>query len=189
MTLWSALRDAGPVLIVFGGLPGSGKTSLARELAAALHGVYLRIDTIEQAIRDSSSLSGAIDDAGYRVAYQVARDNLRMGRVVISDSVNPVRESRDAWVEVGEETDALLVEVEVVCSDAAIHRQRVETRTADIAGLKQPTWDDVVAREYESWNRDRVVVDTAHRPVAECVEELRLAMMERLGEAGRGSTG
>lgn len=34
-------------LIVFAGLPGVGKTHLARQLAATLHAVYLRIDALE----------------------------------------------------------------------------------------------------------------------------------------------
>ena len=39
------------MLIIFGGLPGSGKSTIARALALRLGAVYLRIDTIEQAIR------------------------------------------------------------------------------------------------------------------------------------------
>lgn len=38
------------MLIVIGGLPGIGKTTLARLLAARLGAVHLRVDTIEQAI-------------------------------------------------------------------------------------------------------------------------------------------
>ena len=40
------------VLYIFSGLPGSGKTALAKALAEKTASVYLRIDTIEQAIRD-----------------------------------------------------------------------------------------------------------------------------------------
>ncbi len=39
------------MLIVFSGLPGTGKTTIANDLAAMTSAVYLRIDTIEQAIR------------------------------------------------------------------------------------------------------------------------------------------
>lgn len=38
------------MLIVMGGLPGTGKTTLARLLAARIGAVHLRVDTIEQAI-------------------------------------------------------------------------------------------------------------------------------------------
>ncbi len=41
------------MLIVFSGLPGTGKTTIANDLAATTGAVYLRIDTIEQAIRNS----------------------------------------------------------------------------------------------------------------------------------------
>lgn len=37
-----------PRLFIFSGLPGVGKTTLARELSAYCHAVYCRIDTIEQ---------------------------------------------------------------------------------------------------------------------------------------------
>src|SRR5438034_7561356 len=41
-----------------------------------------------------------VNDTGYRVAYAIAEDNLRLGRTVISDSVNPIQLSRDAWIDV-----------------------------------------------------------------------------------------
>ena len=176
MTNSSALFNSESVLIVFGGLPGTGKTSIARELSARMDAVYLRIDTIEQALRNSPGLSQAINEEGYRVAYAVAADNLRLGRTVISDSVNPVQESRDAWMEVGRLANSFFIEVEVLCSDAEAHRQRVETREAGIPGLTLPTWEEVVAREYLPWNRDHIVIDTAHKTVPDSVEELRAAM-------------
>jgi predicted kinase len=38
------------LLVVFAGLPGSGKSVLARGVADAIGATYLRIDTIEAAI-------------------------------------------------------------------------------------------------------------------------------------------
>jgi predicted kinase len=84
------------MLIIVGGLPGTGKTTVARELARQLGAMYVRIDSVEQAIRDSETVSNPLNDAGYRVAYAVAEDNLRLGRTVISDSVNPIQLTRDA---------------------------------------------------------------------------------------------
>jgi predicted kinase len=61
------------MLIVFGGLPGTGKTMLARAFAQRRHATYLRIDTIEQVIRSSEMLAGDVGPAGYMVAYALAR--------------------------------------------------------------------------------------------------------------------
>ena len=161
-----------PMLIIFGGLPGTGKTAIAQQLARELGAVYLRIDSMEQAIRDCGGVSKSLDDAGYRVGYAVAEDNLRLGRTVVADSVNPLRLTRDAWMSVADQARAKAFEVEVTCSDPARHRNRVETRSADIKGLRLPTWQEVVSREYEPWERDHIVINTTSRSVAENVNEL-----------------
>ena len=165
-----------PMLIIFGGLPATGKTTIARDLALRLDATYVRIDSIEQALRDSARMK--IKDKGYRVAYRVAEDNLRLGRIVISDSVNPIRLTRDAWIDVAHRAHACAAEVEVICSDQQCHRHRVETRSVDICGLKIPKWEDVISREYEPWDRKHIVIDTAQMTVAEAVEELQDALQK-----------
>ena len=110
------------MLIIFGGLPGVGKTTIARELARQLGAIHVRVDSIEQAIRDSGTLSQPLNDAGYLVAYAIAEDNLRLGRTVIADSVNPVHLSRDAWIGVAHRARAGAAEVELICSDPQQHR-------------------------------------------------------------------
>jgi predicted kinase len=170
----SSFDIAVPMLIIFGGLPATGKTTIAKDLARQLGATYLRIDTIEQAIRDSTTVT--ISDEGYRVAYAVAEDNLRLGRTVVSDSVNPVQLSRDAWLGVARRSHARAAEVEILCTDLQLHRHRVETRTPDVPGLKLPGWEEVVSREYDPWKREHIVIDTAGRSVAESVQELREAL-------------
>lgn len=68
------------MLIVFGGLPGTGKTTISRAVARALAATHLRVDVIEQAIRDSGVLAGPVGASGYAVAQALALANSATGR-------------------------------------------------------------------------------------------------------------
>lgn len=175
------------MLIVFGGLPATGKTTLARALARERQAVYLRIDTLEQALRESGRLIGDLGPAGYMAAYALAEENLRLGRMVVADCVNPLAITRQAWRQAATAAGAMIIEIEVMCSDADEHRRRVETRSIDIAGLAPPNWRQVVEREYEPWDRPPLVVDTAHRTPEEALTELRARVnIPSIGASARG---
>ena len=157
------------MLIALSGLPGTGKTTIARELARELAAVYLRIDSIEQSIGDAGR---AVEGEGYSVAYAVAEDNLRLGRIVVADCVNPWPLTRNDWRAVAERTGVPILDVEIVCSDAQEHRRRVETRATNITGHRLPTWQDVVERDYRAWDCERTVIDTARMSVEESVRAI-----------------
>lgn len=167
---------AAPTLFIFAGLPGSGKTTLAQHLAADLRAVHLRIDTIEQALRDLCDFQ--VEGEGYRLAYRLAADNLRLGLNVVADSCNTIELTRREWQGVAEAEGAEFVNVEVVCSDAAEHRRRVESRANSLPNMTLPTWDEVVAREYHSWSVPRITIDTAGSPPDTSYKELR-ALLNR----------
>ncbi|QXH65350.1 AAA family ATPase [Pseudomonas asgharzadehiana] len=157
------------MLIVFSGLPGTGKTTIARELACRIGAVYLRIDVIEQALRDAGMLPGA---SGYGVANALALSNLTVGHTVIADCVNPVRESRAAFTASAAAAGVALLDIQVVCSDVQEHQRRVESRVSDIPGHTPPTWQSVVAHEYEDWDEAPMTIDTAHITSAHAVETI-----------------
>jgi predicted kinase len=158
--------------MVFGGLPGTGKTTIARELARRLGASYVRIDTIEQSLRAGGLSVGPM---GYVIGNAIATENLKLGHIVVAECVNPVLASREGWRETARKNTARLVEIEVICSDSVEHRRRVESRASDIDGLALPTWQDVVNRTYEPWDRDRVVLDTATGSVDQLVERIAAA--------------
>jgi predicted kinase len=167
------------ILVVLAGLPGVGKSSIARALAARTGAFYLRIDSIEHALALSTLRIDPAEDAGYAVAYALAADNLHRGTMVVADAVNPLNLTRDAWVQVGRSRDARVLEVEVICSAEAEHRHRVETRTADILGLSLPNWEMVISRTYEPWSRPLLVIDTAKLSIADAVERILSRLREQ----------
>lgn len=164
------------LLVAFGGLPGSGKTTLARALAATGGAVYLRIDAIEQALRASGMLAREVGPAGYLAAYALAESNLALGATVVADSVNPLPVTRQAWRDAAARAGAGILEVEIACSDPVVHRRRVDNRRPDLPGLVQPTWQDVLARDYAPWDAPHLAIDTAGRAVADCLAELQAAV-------------
>lgn len=161
-----------PVLVVIGGRPGTGKSTIAAALATKAATPYLRVDRIEQAIVAWSALSHPVGPVGYAVAHQLALEQLQLGLDVIVECVNPVALTRDAWPGTAATAGAALVEVEVICSDEAEHRRRVETRASDVDGLVKPTWAEVVERDYEPWARMPVTVDSATSSVVEAVQRI-----------------
>jgi predicted kinase len=155
---------------IIAGLPASGKTTLAQLLAAEFQAVHLRIDTIEQALRDLCDIE--VEAEGYRLAYRVAADNLRLGLSVVADSCNTIELSRREWEGVAQAENVEFVNVEVICSDSAEHRRRVESRATSVPNLKLSTWDQVLAREYHAWSVPRITIDTAGRTPESSYTEL-----------------
>lgn len=149
------------MLVVLSGLPGTGKTTIGKLLAAKRSGTYVRVDEIEHALSRATGLSPDIGPAGYIVAFAIAASNLKLGNFVVADCVNPVPESRQGWRDVAQGAAVRFVEVEVVCSDEREHEHRVMTRTTDIAGFTLPSWSSVKAHNYVPWISPRLVVDTA----------------------------
>ena len=169
--------DDVPTLYVFSGLPATGKSTLARRLAMHCAAAYLRIDSVEQALRDLCGMR--VEGEGYRLAYRLAYDNLRIGRNVVADSCNPIALTRAEWEATAESAGARVVNIEIVCSDRVEHRQRVETRASDIPGLALPNWEQVVRREYHAWSVAPIIIDTAGRSVDSCVARLLCAVGRR----------
>ncbi len=161
------------MLIIFSGLPGVGKAVIARELARQVGAVYLRIDSIEQSLRACGAVGESMDDAGYQVAYALAEDNLRLGRTVVADSVNPIALTRDAWIGVANKARVKALEIEVKCSDVREHQRRIEARTQEIPALQPPSWQDVLSREYDPWDRERLVIDSAVSDLEESIRQIR----------------
>lgn len=160
MRAGSSVQGRRPRLIVLAGLPGAGKSTVARHLAEAIPAVWLRVDTVEAALlRAGIPQSFETGLAAYLVARDVAREHLLLGRDVVIDAVNGVEEARGMWRELATECGAERYVVELRCSEPAEHRRRVESRPSGTPPLPTPTWDEVLRREYLPWNEPILSLD------------------------------
>jgi len=163
--------------VVVGGLPATGKSTIATVVARRTKAPYLRVDRIEQTIVAWSALTHPLGPVGYAVAYELAREQLRLGLDVIAECVNPIALTRDAWLDIAAASGAAIVEVEVICSDEVEHRRRIATRTSDVEGLLKPTWSEIMDREYEPWSRPHLLVDSARISVEDAAKLIAARMV------------
>ena len=128
-------------LIVMAGLPGAGKSTIGEILGARLGATVVSIDPIESAIlRAGIAADQPTGLAAYLVAAEIARKELLAGRTVIVDAVNAGEAARLQWRDLADETEARLRVIEVVCSDEAVHRERLEKRERRLPHLEETTW-------------------------------------------------
>lgn len=167
------------MLVVMAGLPGSGKSTVAEASAALLGLPVVSVDPIESAI-----LSAGIDAdqptglAAYLVAETIAESVISSVGGVVVDAVNAVEPARDQWVRLAARRGIPIRFVEVVCSDEAVHRTRLEARGRQLAHIAEPTWHAVEQSldEWEPWGGEsgavpRITVDSM-LPVGVLVEQV-----------------
>lgn len=159
------------------GLPGSGKSTVAEELARVVGMPVVSVDPLESAIlRAGIGADQPTGLAAYLVAETIADAVLRSGQSVIIDAVNAVAPARDQWVLLGERLGVEVRFIETVCSDTAVHRRRLEERRRDLAHIAEPTWHAVEQSldEYAAWSgiaesRPRLTLDTV-QPLSTLVD-------------------
>lgn len=125
-------------LIIFSGLPASGKTTLSSKLAAYLQAAYIRMDAIVLGLK-SDTYDPDLPRKCYGIAGSLALVNLRLGNTVVTDSINPDNYLREEWRMVAQSAGVKSVQIEIICSDRDEHQNRLKSRTTTLTGLIDPT--------------------------------------------------
>ncbi|MFD8216846.1 AAA family ATPase [Streptomyces sp. NPDC059697] len=153
------------MLIAMAGLPGVGKSAIAEAVGRALSAPVVSVDPIEAAMwRAGVARSQPTGLAAYVVAETVADGVLALGQSAIVDAVNAVDAARGQWRSLAARHGVRMAFVEVVCSDPAVHRRRLESRSRGIEGFAEPTWDAVerLRTQFVPWADHRLVLDTVN---------------------------
>lgn len=172
------------MLIVISGLPGTGKTAVAAEVARAADAIHLSIDTVEDALLGAGfPRSWTTGVAAYEAVRAAAEQNLDLGRVVVVDAVNDSEPARDSWRRAVATTGAPLMFVLLTLDDEVEHRRRLEGRSRNLTNVLEPSWGDVSSRRasFEPWTDVHVRVNAS-----ESLRQIAGLVLSRLGAPPAG---
>jgi predicted kinase len=162
-------------LIVFSGLPGTGKSSLAEAIGRSLQVPVFAKDWLEAALRRSGlhenpACAERLGYAAYELLTMLAERQLMLGQSAVLDGVVTFERIRRQWHDLACQYGADFRVIECVCSDEAVQRGRIDGRQRHIPDWYELSWQDVIALQarFEPWQEERLIVD-AVRPFAENV--------------------
>jgi predicted kinase len=161
--------ERGPsVLVVFSGLPGTGKTVLAEATAQARQLPVFSVAWTLGALAPFGILkSKRRRPIAYALLTMLVRRQLELGQSAIVDGMVGEQKVRSDWLQLAQRNGAVFLPIECVCSDEELHRQRIEARQETIPGWPDPDWSHVeeMRFDYEPWTQDRLILD-AVEPLA-----------------------
>jgi predicted kinase len=149
------------VLIVVSGLPGTGKSTVARLVARARRAAVLSVDPIESAVvRAGMAQSFATGLAAYLVVEAVADELLAAGFDVVVDAVSSVEPARDMWRHLAARHAVAMRVIVCETGDEVLARARLAGRDRGLA-IDEPSWEDHEERrrEWAPWPEAHLVLD------------------------------
>jgi predicted kinase len=152
---------ASPRLIVFAGIPRTGKSTLADHAARWLRAPLFSKDWLEACLWRSGVTSSSNSGwAAYELLAMLADQQLALGQSAILHSVATYERIRARWRALAERAGADLRVIETICWDEALLRRRVASRRRGIPGWPELSWEEVAQARArcEPWTQERLVL-------------------------------
>jgi predicted kinase len=155
-------------LIVFSGLPGTGKSALAEAVGRELGIPVFAKDWLEATLLRCEVVQGNPDRSlgftGYELLTVLAERQLNLNQSVILDCVAATESIRVSWRGLANQYGGDWRVIECICSDEKLHRERLEERQRKIPDWHELQWSEVgkVKSYYSAWDEPRLVLDAVN---------------------------
>lgn len=156
---------ANPVLVMLTGLPGTGKSNLARQLAEVLPFAIVESDQVRKILFPQCEYTGEESQWVHRTCHALMDKLLMKGVRVIYDATNLHERHRELVYRLADAREVKLIVVKVV-SPEAVASQRLRNRQGDVKDDDDVSDADVkvyrrMSRSVDPIRRNHVVVDTS----------------------------
>jgi len=166
------------MFIVMRGYPGTGKSTIARAIATALHAPLIDRDIIRQVAVDILEDQPRIGRFSYELMFALIREQLRLGLSVVVDTPLTYRITYEQAQELARSFGIPMLVVHCQCPPE-VQKRRLEGRKGKVSEFQITSW-----QEWEQWKprfeefEDRgCVIDTSHP-----LDESLAKVMRRLHE-------
>lgn len=158
------LRPGNPRLLMLAGLPGSGKSTFAREVTSRRPFLVLESDRLRKTLVGKPEYTADEHRRVFRAIHRLLDEFLGMGYPVLFDATNLTERNRRPVYDIVRRRGVSMA-IAVVTAPDETARQRLGDREA---GLDPDTWSDAgwdihcrMAPAWESPKRPHILVDTS----------------------------
>jgi predicted kinase len=165
-------------LVIFSGLPGTGKSTLADRLARELRWPLLRIDDVVGEIPENPNI--AFWDSKVAILLGLTETQLEVGLSVIVDSVF-MNTDRNHAQELARTYQTRFLPIFVFVSAENVWKERVRTRSKKLNHKDVATWEQIQHQRghFRKWEPDTALfVDTLNSVQQNYSRVLRFVMNE-----------
>lgn len=158
-------------LVIFSGLPGTGKSTLANRLARELHWPLLRIDDVVGDVPENAGID--FWDSRVEILLGLAEAQLELDISVIMDSVFMNKDRYHAQA-IAREQNALFRPIYAFVSDEKAWEERITARYIELNHPDVSTWDQVQHQRnhFRAWEPQTALFVDAINPVEQNYSEV-----------------
>jgi predicted kinase len=161
------------------GYPGTGKSTIARLLAAALHAPLIDRDIIRQNAVNRFGNLPQVGQFSYELLFALTREQLRLGLSVVIDTPLTYRTTYEQCKELARSFHTAMLVVHCQCPPE-VQKRRLEGRKGKVSEFQITSWEEWEQwkSRFEEFEDEGCVIDTSNpmddslAKVMRCIHEL-----------------